>query len=107
MNEFEYLHPSFKLDDNSVVLFNAMIDLNEMQVSQGQMEWNAASLTHKAFEAIRDEPVSELEFYNIEHNSPVMNEALLAMSRLPVSETGLEKLVLGFYKLEEPEMLND
>ena len=71
------------------------------------MEWNAASLTHKAYEAIGDELVSKLEFYNIEHSPAVMNQALLAISRLPVSETGFEKLVLGFYKLEEPEMFND
>ena len=35
LSEFDYVHPSFKLDDQGVELFNATVDLNYMQVSQG------------------------------------------------------------------------
>ena len=102
LDTLEYMVPTFKLVESDVAFFSAFVYINNRQVHSGQFEWRTGTFSHKITEKIQDQEVSCLTITDINHSSVVTSEALSVLSKFKTPDTGIKKMKLSFYKLDEP-----
>lgn len=102
LDTLEYLVPNFKLVDEEPVFFDGGVSLNYADVYEGNFEWRAATLRHKIAEKVEDETHNRVQLFRTKHSAAVTKEVISVLSKLiKTPETGLEMVVLTFFKLDE------
>lgn len=99
LSQLFFLDPAFKLTDDKVHVFQAMLVLNgkrvTSQVNSGAFEWKHSTLAHKALDAIGEDEITSIGLRQVKHETSVTNETLDALSKFNIKQPGLQKFELG------------